>query len=239
MEINLPLEQGIFRKRYKRFFADVERANGEVLTVHCPNSGSMKGSAIPGAKAWISDSGNPKRKLRYTLEIIEDQGVKICVNTQRPNALVEEAIQRGVITELTGYETIKREVKYGEERSRIDLLLSRGDELCYVEVKNVTLGTDDGLVRFPDAVTSRGTKHLRELMSMVDQGHRAVLVFCVSRDDATHFEPAADIDPVYAKTLIQAKAHGVEVLAYRLRIDPPQLELTIPIPVQIESPSGI
>ena len=95
------------------------------------------------------------------------------------------------------------------------------------------------MVRFPDAVTSRGTKHLRELMSMVDQGHRAVLVFCVSRDDATHFEPAADIDPVYAKTLIQAKAHGVEVLAYRLRIDPPQLELTIPIPVQIESPSGI
>ena len=235
MKITLPLEQGIFLKRYKRFFADIERENGEVLTVHCPNSGSMKGSAIPGASAWISDSGNPKRKLRYTLEIIEDEGVQICVNTQRPNALVEESIRLGVITELAGYDTIKREVNYGEERSRIDLLLSRGDELCYVEVKNVTLGAENGLVRFPDAVTSRGTKHLRELMSMIDQGHRAVLVFCISRDDAQVFEPAADIDPLYASTLIKAKAHGVEILAYRLKIDLPHLDLTMRIPVRIES----
>jgi sugar fermentation stimulation protein A len=237
MKITLPLEQGIFLKRYKRFFADIERENGEVLTVHCPNSGSMKGSAIPGASAWISDSGNPKRKLRYTLEIIEDEGVQICVNTQRPNALVEESIRLGVITELAGYDTIKREVNYGEERSRIDLLLSRGDELCYVEVKNVTLGAENGLVRFPDAVTSRGTKHLRELMSMIDHGHRAVLVFCISRDDAQVFEPAADIDPLYASTLIKAKAHGVEILAYRLKIDLPHLDLTMRIPVRIESSS--
>ena len=164
----------------------------------------MTGCAIPGARAWISDSGNPKRKLRHTLEVIEDQGVHICVNTHRPNALVEEAVANRQIESLAGYTDIRREVRYGHEKSRIDLLLTEGKRRCYVEVKNVTLPGDNGLVRFPDAVTARGTKHLRELRQVVEQGERAVLFFCVSRDDATAFEPAAHIDPLYAKTLMEA-----------------------------------
>ena len=228
------MEKGKFIRRYKRFFADVERTNGEILTVHCPNSGSMKGCAIEGTTAWFSDSENPKRKLRHTLEIIEHEGVKICVNTQRPNHLVEEAIRAGTISELVGYEHIRREVKYGEEKSRIDLLLLRGDEECYVEVKNVSLGTSDGLVRFPDAVTSRGTKHLRELMGMIDAGHRAVLVFCISRDDAREFTTADEIDPLYGETLRAAQKHGVEIIAYRLRIDPPELIIADQIPVKLD-----
>ena len=162
MRFNEPLIECVFLKRYKRFLVDVRLKDGSVITVHCPNSGSMKACQPVEGRAWISDSKNPARKLRHTLEIIEVDGVLVCVNTQRPNGLIEEAIRDGVIAELQGYEELKREVKYGAERSRIDILLSRGDELCYVEVKNVTLGASDGLNRFPDAVTTRGAKHLRD-----------------------------------------------------------------------------
>ncbi|MEE2757461.1 MAG: DNA/RNA nuclease SfsA [Myxococcota bacterium] len=234
MKINRPLIRGRFVRRYKRFFADIELESGDILTVHCPNSGSMKGCAIEGAWAWVSDSENPKRKLRHTLEIIEHNDEKICVNTQRPNSLVEEAVLNGVIEELKGYENIKREVRYGDENSRIDLLLSTDNSTCYVEVKNVTLPGENGLVRFPDSVTSRGTKHLRELMTMVKDGHRSVLVFCIARTGATEFEPAADIDPIYANTLIEAHKTGVEVIAYRLEIDLPTLELKTRIPVYLD-----
>jgi len=234
LKINRPLVRGRFLRRYKRFFADIELDSGDVLTVHCPNSGSMKGCAIEGAWAWISDSENPKRKLRYTLEIIEHKDEKICVNTQRPNGLVEEAIMSGVIQELNGYETIKREVRYGDENSRIDLLLSTGDSMCFVEVKNVTLPGENGLVRFPDSVTTRGTKHLRELMTMIKAGHRSVLVFCVSRTEAQEFAPAADIDPIYAETLIKAHKMGVEVIAYRLEIELPTLKIKTRIPVNLD-----
>ncbi|MGC6417930.1 MAG: DNA/RNA nuclease SfsA [Bradymonadia bacterium] len=233
MKIELPLIEGTFIRRYKRFLADISLPNGETVTVHCPNSGSMTGCAIPGARAWISDSNNPKRKLRYTLEIIEDEGVYICVNTHRPNALVEEAIAKSQVESLAGYTNIRREVRYGHENSRIDLLLTEGKRRCYVEVKNVTLPGENGLVRFPDAVTARGTKHLRELRQMVEQGERAVLFFCVSRDDATAFEPAAHIDPLYAKTLTEAVEAGVEVMAYRLAFDLPNLWIEKSIPVHI------
>ena len=140
----------------------------------------MKGCDNPNSRARISDSENPKRKLRYTLEIIEIDGVLIAVNTQRPNHLVEEAIRNDVITELCGYTSFRREVKYGRENSRIDLLLENDNSRCFVEVKNVTMGDISGRARFPDAVTTRGTKHLRELMDVIEQGDRAALVFCVS-----------------------------------------------------------
>ena len=233
MKIDRPLIRGRFIRRYKRFFADIELDSGDCLTVHCPNSGSMKGCAIAGARAWISDSENPKRKLRYTLEIIEDNNEKICVNTQRPNRLVEEAIVNDVISELRGYTRIQREVRYGDENSRIDLLLSTGDSMCFVEVKNVTLPGDRGVVKFPDSVTKRGTKHLRELMTMVDRGHRAALVFCISRTGAMAFEPASEIDPTYTKTLRLADKSGVEILAYQLEIDLPYLTLGCKIPVNL------
>jgi sugar fermentation stimulation protein A len=233
MRIAQPLLEGVFLQRYKRFFADVEMPDGSIITAHCPNSGSMKGCNIPGSKAWISDSMNPKRKLRHTLEILEIDGVRMCVNTHRPNGLVEEAIRDGQIPELAGYDVIRREVRYGSEKSRIDLLLERGEERCYVEVKSVTLGGSEGLARFPDAVTTRGTKHLRELMGVVDDGDRAVLMFCASRDDTLVIEPADEIDLVYGRTLRQAHGKGVEILAYGLDIEPPVLALRRAVEVRL------
>ena len=192
-----------------------------------------EGLCRTGSPAWISDSQNPKRKLQYTLEILEVDGVRMCVNTQRPNALVEEAILNGVIEELAGYDTLRREVRYGDERSRIDLLLEREDERCYVEVKNVTLGLGGGLASFPDAVTARGTKHLRELIKVVESGDRAVLMFCASRADTTAIQPADDIDPLYGETLRAAHAAGVEILAYGLEIEPPSLMLSRAVDVRL------
>lgn len=237
MQFDPPLIEAIFLKRYKRFFTDVKLADGSTLTVHCPNSGSMKNCQPVGGRAWISDSGNPKRKLRHTLELIEVDGAGICVNTQRPNRLVEEAIVDGTIAELQGYDGIRREVRYGE-RSRIDLLLERGGaaegdeaERCYVEVKNVTMGVGDGVTRFPDAVTTRGTKHLRELMAMVEEGHRAVLMFCAGRSDTRRVEPADDIDHTYGATLREAARAGVELLAYRCVVSPSEVRLVERVPV--------
>ena len=203
------------------------------MTVHCPNSGSMKGCQPEGGRAWISDSKNPKRKLRHTLELIEVDGVMLCVNTQRPNGLMEEGIREGTIKELQGYDELRREVRYGSEKSRIDILLSSEDRLCYVEVKNVTLGGTDGINQFPDAVTTRGTKHLRELMSVVEAGHRAVLLFCGSRADVKVIQPADAIDPTYGQTLRQAAAAGVELLAYALDIKPDELRVSHRVPVEL------
>ena len=233
MRIELPILQGTFIKRYKRFLADVQLQDGQIVTVHCPNSGAMTGCAIPGAVAYISDSMNPKRKLKYTLEVIESDGTSICVNTHRANGLVEEAIRADRIKALRGYQDVEREVRYGQEKSRIDLLLRQGESLCYVEVKNVTLGGAHGVVAFPDAVTERGTKHLRELMAMKAEGHRSALVYCVSRTDARAVRPADEIDPLYAQTLKEACDKGVEVYALKAQIKMPELELIMEIPVQM------
>ncbi len=215
-----PLEEVVFLRRYKRFLVDVERASGERLTIHCPNSGSMRGCQPVGGRAWMSDSQNPKRKLRHTLEIVETDNALCGVNTQRPNALVEEAINDGRIEELTGYSVLQREVRYGRENSRIDILLSEGASRCYVEVKNVTMGLSNGVAQFPDAVTSRGTKHLRELVGMVEEGHRAVLVFCCSRMGISLIQPADSIDPEYGATLRDARKRGVEILCYGCQVTP-------------------
>ncbi len=233
MKITPALEQGILQRRYKRFFVDVTQQDGSTLTIHCPNTGSMKNCLVPGSACWFSRSDDPKRKLKGTLEIVTSSGGhQVGINTGRPNKLVEEAIENGVIQELQGYQRLRREVRYGEERSRIDLLLEGETGQCYVEVKNVTLEDDHNpsMLKFPDAVTSRGTKHLRELTAMAEQGHRAVLVFCVQHDAAEQVSIAAEIDPGYAETLRQAMTQGVELLAYGCHLSSDEISIQHKLP---------
>jgi sugar fermentation stimulation protein A len=227
MKNNPPFYPAIFVKRYKRFFTDIRNEQGELITLHCPNTGSMKNCQVEGSPCWYSLSDNPKRKLPGTLEIVTtSQGNLAGVNTAKPNHLVREAIEANLVPELRGYQQIHSEVRYGEEKSRIDLLLE-DDKLgqCYVEVKNVTLDMGAGLAMFPDAVTSRGAKHLRELMAMVAAGHRAVLFFCVQLTGVERMEVAADIDPDYAQTMARAIAAGVEVMAWRTSIGADEIVL--------------
>ena len=218
--------------RYKRFFSDVLTQKGEELTIHCPNTGSMKNCLVADSPCWYSLSTNPKRKLAGTLELVTTKyGNLAGINTHRANYLVKEAISENKIPQLTGYENLRTEVKYGKENSRIDLLLEDADRgLCYVEVKNVTLEVLDGLVMFPDAVTSRGAKHLRELMDVVNQGHRAVLFFCVQVSNALKMRVASEVDPLYAKTLAEAIAVGVEVIAWRADLSAHEIVLSQAIP---------
>lgn len=229
-------------RRYKRFLADVILPNGEMTTLHCPNTGSMKNCVQPDSPCWYSVSDNPSRKYPYTLEVVTTpDGYLAGINTSRANALVEQAISKGIVTELQGYASLKREVVYGSEKSRIDFLLEReiGSasivERCYVEVKNVTLMEEKGQGLFPDAVSERGTKHLRELMQMVKDGHRAVLLFCVQHSGIEWVEPADLIDSQYGKTLRQAVANGVEVIAYGADINPDVSDISLrkKLPVRI------
>ena len=232
MDLTPPLLPALFDKRYKRFFADIIDAKGHRITLHCPNTGSMKNCLVPGSQCWYSLSDNPKRKLPGTLELVPTiNGNLAGINTSRPNHLLREAIEAQRIPELSGYQTLRSEVRYGSENSRIDILLQdpeRGQ--CYIEVKNVTLEEDNGLVVFPDAVTTRGSKHLRELMTMLEQGHRAVLFYCVQVTGAQRMEVAADIDPTYAETLAEAVAAGLEVLAWRAKLGECEIILECPIP---------
>lgn len=222
------LLEGRLLRRYKRFLADVELESGETVTAHCPNTGSMRNCCTPNSRVWLYGSDNPKRKLRYTWELVEVAGRYLaCINTQRANHLVKEAIQSKGIEELAGYDRLLTERRYGLENSRIDLLLQgEGRPDCYVEIKNLTLlEGDEGAGLFPDAVTSRGRKHLRELMGVVRRGGRAVLFFNVAHTGIRQVAPAWDIDPEYARTLAQAVANGVEVMAYRTAITPDRIEL--------------
>ncbi|WP_226702170.1 DNA/RNA nuclease SfsA [Microbulbifer elongatus] len=230
MKINPPLTEGRLLRRYKRFLADVETSAGEIITIHCPNTGSMKNCWEEKTPCWYSDSGNPKRKYRHTLEITTTpEGALAGVNTSRANHLVEEAITNGVVSELQGYDTLRREVKYGEENSRIDFLLSGKKGDCYVEVKNVTLA-EGARGLFPDAVSARGAKHLRELQKLVESGTRAVLFYCVQHSQIETVEAAAEIDPAYAAALTAAVKAGVEVIAYRARLGADEICLSEPVP---------
>ena len=227
MKYSKPLQRVKLIQRYKRFLGDVEWPDGQLMTVHTANTGSMLGCSTPGNHIWIRDSGNDKRKYRYSWEISEtDDGQLIGVNTILANKLVVEAIEQGSIKELLDYENIRTEVPYGEN-SRIDILL-QGDKDCYVEVKNVT-ARDGKYAIFPDAVTARGTKHLNELVAMVKAGHRAVMLYCIQRNDIEMFRPATEIDPLYAKTLAYAMENGVEVLAYSVEISAEEIYLNRPI----------
>ena len=234
MKFPQTLITGKLIKRYKRFLADVELDSGEIITAACPNTGSMLGCNVPGSPVWLSSSDSPTRKYKHTWELVEARpGVLVGINTSLPNRLVREAIESYVIKELQGYREIKSEVRYGHENSRIDLLLDGKTKSppCYVEVKNVTAAVDDGIALFPDAVSERGSKHLRELMAMVAEGYRAVLVFCVQRSDVNEVRPADGIDLVYGVTLRAAVAAGVEVLAYRAALSPIAIVLEKKIPV--------
>lgn len=227
-----PLVEARLIRRYKRFLADIEFQDGSFATASCPNTGSMLGLAEPGSRIWLTHAPSPSRKYDYTWELTENEvGTLIGINTSRPNFLVAEAIEGELIEELKGYSTIRRECKYGSEGSRIDLLLEKVDENCYVEVKNVTAAVTDGIALFPDAVTERGCKHLRELISMVELKHRAVLFFCVQRGDVAEVRPADHIDPTYGKTLRAAVAAGVEVLAYQAEVNLTGIALGKRIPV--------
>jgi len=217
MKFPAPIQKGKLIKRYKRFLADIE-LDGNVITAHCANPGSMMGVKEEGADVWVSAAQNPNRKLKWDWQVIEVGATRICINTAIANPVVEEAIRAGKISELAGYTNLRREVKYGQN-SRIDILLEGSSKpLCYVEVKNVTLSRQAKLAEFPDSPTIRGTKHLRELGDMVRQGHRAVMFYLVNRDDCEGFELARDIDPNYADEFAKAKDLGVEILVYRTQI---------------------
>jgi len=233
MKFMQPLIKARLIRRYKRFLADMELADGAMVTVHTSNTGSMKGCCAPGSHAWLSDSGSDTRKYPLSWELVEaDHGTLTGINTSWPNKLVHEAIENGTIAELQGYQLIRHEVNYGHERSRIDLLLEdHAKGLCYVEVKNVTL-VEDGLAMFPDAVSTRGSKHLRELAAMVAEGHRAVIIYCIQRGDAHVLSSADAIDPVYGRTLREAMAAGVEALAYRADVSPESIVLKQRIPIK-------
>ena len=218
MKFPSKLISGKLIKRYKRFLADVELANGELVTAHCPNSGRMTKCQGEGWPVLLSYHGeNAKRKLKYTWELVHNGECWICVNTQRANEVAYEAVCEGQISELANYDLVEREKKYAE-RSRIDLLLRRGDEKCYVEVKSVSL-TEDGRYVFPDAPTERGRKHLDDLLKMKNEGHRAVMLFVLMRSDGSGFSPAAQIDAKYAEKLKAVHQSGVEVLVYGTKID--------------------
>jgi sugar fermentation stimulation protein A len=218
MKYPLPLRPGILLRRYKRFLADVRLESGEELTVHCANPGSMTGCAEPGWQVRISDSGSLTRKLRHTLEQVHNGECWIGVNPVLANAVAGEGILAGAVPGLAGYDRLEREVRYGES-TRFDFLLTRGPEKCFVEVKSVTLVGKDRLSAFPDAVTARGVKHIRELLAAREAGYRAALLFVVQRGDGlAGFRAAAEIDPLYALTLRAAQAAGLEILAYAAEV---------------------
>lgn len=234
MHFTPALQRATLIQRYKRFLADVVTPDGETLTIHCPNTGAMTGCATPGDTVWYSTSENSKRKYPHTWEITQTQaGAFICVNTQRANQLAKEAVLSEKIPELIGYSSLKSEVKYGEEGSRIDLMLQADDRpRCYIEVKSVTLAEKE-YGYFPDAVTLRGQKHLRELMSVVAAGERAVLLFAVLHSAIEYFSPAHHIDAQYARLLAEAQHRGVEILAYKAELSADNMALRSPLPVTL------
>ncbi len=225
-----PLTCGRLIKRYKRFLADVTLDSGETVTAHCANSGAMRTCAEPGMRVWLSFHDNPKRKLRYTWEMIEMPGSLVGVNTQVPNLLVAEAIRHECVPLFSGYARVKPEATVSSG-SRLDLMLTAdARRTCYVEIKNCTL-VEDRLARFPDAVTTRGQKHLAELMTLVKSGYRCAMFFLIQRMDAAGFRPADDIDPAYGDALRKAVAAGVEICVYDVFMDETGIRLRQEIPL--------
>lgn len=245
MPFTAPVRRGRFERRYKRFFVDVrlDEDNGEAqtITAHTPNTGAMTGLLEPGARVLLTYDASPTRKLEYTLQAIEapcDDGARTWVgtNTHLPNRLVEEALSSGFVRELTGYRSIRREVKYGSDgRSRVDLLLEehrRGRPPCFVEVKSVTL-REGRMALFPDAVSERGQKHLHELALRVREGDRAAMVYVAQRTDCAAFGPAERVDPAYARALREAKAAGVLVVCLVASVDERGVRVVGRLPVRL------
>lgn len=214
------LQPATFIRRYKRFLADIRLPSGDVVTVHCPNTGAMTGCCVPNSRCWYSTSTNDKRKYPYTLEwVTTDSGHRASINTHRANGLIKEALNSSFIDDLRYAESIKSEVRYEQasstQTSRLDFLLTfKKQQPSYIEVKSVTLARGDGLGVFPDAVSLRATKHIHELIDIANHGFGAYLIFCIQHEGINRVEPANDIDPIYAQSLQAAVKSGVKVLAY-------------------------
>ncbi len=233
MKLPFPLIPGRLLRRYKRFLADVELADGQMVTAHTPNTGSMQQCALPGAEVLLSANDNPKRKLKYSWELVRVNDSWVDINTHRANRVVEEGLRYGWIEGLAGYE-VKPEFTFGE--SRLDFMLARDDEKVLLEVKNVTLCCQPGVACFPDAVTLRGQKHLRELVAAVEQGWRAVIFFLVQRGEAQSFVPADTIDPEYGRLLRKVATAGVEVVACRTLVTPESVRVGSRLVIDLPSP---
>ena len=231
MNFENKLIQGMFIKRYKRFFADIKVKN-KIITAHCPNSGSMMGLLNQGNKVWITEASNKKRKLKYTLQIIEKNGSKVGVNTHFTNKIVAHGLQNNLIKNFKKTIKVKSEQVFGEN-TRFDFYLEDGNIKSFLEVKSVTLKRKNKIAEFPDSVTSRGTKHLNELINATKKGFKAYLLFVVQRDDCDKLEIAKDIDPVYSETLIKAVKNNVKILCYDCKFSSKGIVLNNKIKFQI------
>jgi len=234
MEYQTPLVEGILIKRYKRFLADIQLRNNDIVTAHTPNTGAMLGCSTPGLKTWLKDTENPKRKYPYSWELVQtDSGITVGINTLLANKLVLEGMQRGIVSDTHKYTSIRSEVAYIDKSSRIDFLL-QSPELpdCFLEVKNVTLVYDNAAY-FPDAVSLRGLKHLRVLIDNVKNGNRSIMLYCIQRNDAKTFSPARHIHPEYADLLRDAVDSGVEALAYQCNVSPTNIDITTSVPIAL------
>lgn len=225
-----PLVHAKFLRRYKRFLTDMKLDHGEVVIAHTSNSGSMKSCLEEGAEVYLTHVDDPKRKTKYTWEMIKINGNWVGINTSVPNVLVYEAVKNNQIDALSGYSNVRREVKFDD--SRFDVFATNGTEECFIEVKNVSL-KDGKYARFPDAVTTRGKKHLETLMRVKEEGKRAVMVYVIQRMDVEIFTPAFDIDPEYTATLKKAYESGVEIYPIRAEVSPERIELTEILPFEL------
>lgn len=235
MRFSSPLVRGVLLRRYKRFLADIRMEDGSMVTAHCPNSGSMKGCAVPGREVLLSVAKNPRRKTLFTWELIHLPSTWVGINTLTANRLLAETASGKGIPELGLFDKLLSEVKLGN--SRIDFCFLRGDRSLFVEVKNVTL-VEDSTAFFPDAPTARGRKHLQELIDATRQGHRSAMFYVVQRQDAERFAPAANIDPDYAEILRRAHETGVKIIAYGARVSPEEICLDSPLEVELEGKKG-
>ena len=228
MRFPAPLQEAVLLRRYQRFLADVRFNDGRIVTVHCPNTGSMRTCSTPGSIVFLSEPANPSRKYPYTIELIKEEDTMIGVNTTRTNAVVQEAIQNSRIAEFGKPTKIQREVRTSAN-CRLDLVLEYGHSKTFVEIKSCTF-VQAGVAMFPDAVTARGHKHLLELADLVRRGHRGAIFFLVQRTDAGQFRPATLIDPLYSTTLKQVHEQGVAILVYQAEISPEEIVVSQPLP---------
>ena len=223
MNFKKRLISGEFVKRYKRFFVDI-KTKDKIITAHCPNTGSMMGLLNKGNKVWLSESDNPKRKLKYTLQIIEDKKKKVGINTHLTNSIVFHALNKKVISEFKNYDYFDKEVKFGEN-TRFDFLLTEKTKKTFIEVKNVTLSRENNIAEFPDAITSRGLKHIKELLRAKQKGFEVYLLFVIQRNDCSKFQLAKDIDPEYCELLLKAVKKKLKVLCYDCKFSPKGIKL--------------
>ena len=231
MNFENKLLSGLFVKRYKRFFVDI-KINNKVITAHCPNTGSMQGLLKKGNKVWLSETNNPKRKLKYTLQIIEDNGSKVGINTHLTNKIFLDGLKNNYVEEFSKNIEIKPEVKFND-KTRFDFLITKKNYKAFVEVKNVTLARNSKTAEFPDAVTSRGAKHINELLKASQQGYDIFIAFIIQREDCNHFAIASDIDPEYSKLLSNAVKKKLNIICYDCKFSIKGIKLNKPVKFKI------